>query len=229
MQIKLRPNSKVPAGDSWELGDEEQARQWINQGFNTGTMMKESGLVVADFDAKESGRQFYRKYKSLCSVICETRRGVHFYFSGESQTRGIYENDQKVGDVKASGYCVSVPSVVDGFHYRWIAQGILQPFPDELFPILQRTRNDLRQSIGEDDPVRRLIRAHAWMKQREGKEDGSGRGLQMIKTCRALFEKFGLTEDQVWGLILEYNERCIPPYSEALLRHKIEDSKKGMK
>ena len=118
------------------------------------------------------------------------------------------------------------------WQYRWIAQGELPQFSDyeHLFPREQKRQEVNYQTIDETDPVRRLIRARAWMLLREGGEDGNGRGLRMIKTCRALFAKFGLTEDQVWPLILEFNERaCVPPYTEKQLRHKIHDAQKGLK
>jgi hypothetical protein len=122
---------------------------------------------------------------------------------------------------------VWIGSQIRGKVYRLIRDGPpLQPFPEHLFPIDEKETT--QQPIDENDPVRRLIRARKWILKREGKEDGNGRGLQMIKTCRALRVQVGLTEDQMWPLILEFNERNFPHYTEKQLRHKIEDSKKGL-
>ena len=199
-------------------------------------MMKENKRVVLDFDGlehkggKELAREFYKKYRELCTgPIVETpSEGIHIHMSGETETRKILDaQGREIGDVKASGY-VKWIGTVRGKAYRLLQDGPLQPFSkiEHLFSIPEK-KEDSRQAIDEDDPVRRLIRAREWMKKREGKEDGNGRGLQMIKTCRALFGKFGLSKPAVWPLILEYNERCKLGYTVEDIRHKIEDAFRG--
>lgn len=156
-------------------------------------------------------------------MTVETRRGLHGHFSGETQGSKFDDGDIKTGP---NAYVVYPPSVVDGWHYKFITNGQLLPFPEELFP---RKEAAQKEPINEVDPIRRLIRARAWLAKREPKEDGNGRGLQTIKTCRALFRMFGLTEAEVWALMLEFNEtKCIPPYTMKQLSHKILDSQKGV-
>jgi hypothetical protein len=36
--------------------------------------------------------------------------------------------------------------------------------------------------------------------------------------------EFGLSPDDAWRLLLEYNQRCHPQWSERELRHKLEDA-----
>lgn len=214
MYLELARNSKVPRRKGpWKLSTEPP------QG-NIGLTLE--GRSVVDFDDKEAGRQFYREHPELCTVIVETRRGAHFHFTGETKGRKFESGDIKSGP---TSYVVMPPSVVDGWEYRFVREGELLPFPEELFPIVEKTREVTQNLIS--DPMQNLKRAMAWMKKREGGEDGNGRGLRMIKTCRALFEKFGLTEDQALPLILEFNEReCKPPYTDKELKHKIRDSQK---
>ena len=242
----LAKNSKVPlpGHGSFSLitDDEEIHKKWLQDGFNLGMPLRENHRVVADFDGlnHENGivyaREFYQRYKEIFGepphVIVRTpSNGIHFHFEGISKTRAILDqNGNKIGDVKASGYVLWIRSQVKGNVYRLIQDGALQPFPEELFPrkeVDEKVDVEKTRVVNERDPVRRIVRARAWMKHREGKEDGNGRGLQMIKTCRALFRMFELTEEQVWPLILEYNERCIPPYTLDQLKHKITDSQKG--
>lgn len=226
--LRLTPNAKTPdvlkgkSINSASTDDQSEVERWISQGFNIGLRL--AGITVVDFDNKEAAREFWKKHRDLCTVTVETRRGLHAHFSGQTQGRKFDSGDIKTGP---NSYVIIPPSVVDGWKYRHVTNGELLPFPAELFPIVESTRTAL-QAIDEDDPVRRVIRARAWLAKRDKKEDGNGRGLQTIKTCRALFRMFQLTEEQVWPLILEYNERCcIPPYSENQLRHKILDSQKG--
>lgn len=235
--IRLQPDSKLPPpGVSWKNGvsaDPLIHAKWLDDGNNLGMPPEENNRVVLDFDGvdhqggREVATDFYRKYVDLGTFIVETANdNIHFHFSGKTQTRKVIQNGEIVGDIKGNGYVVWIGSQIQGKFYRLLRDGPLQPFPEHLFPIAEK-ENRKTEPIREDDPIRRLIRAREWMKKREGKEDGNGRGLQMIKTCRALFKMFGLTEEQVWPLILEFNERCIPPYTEKQLRHKIADSQKG--
>ena len=237
--IRLENDSKTPPlGKSWKRGisdDPEEHARWLAEGYNVGLPLEENGRVVLDFDGvnhiggRDLAREFCKKYRDLCTNIVETAAGnIHFHFSGKTKTRKILnENGKEIGDIKGNGYVVWVGSQIQGKFYRLLQEGPLQPFPEHLYPIIEKEDN--RQPIDENDPIRRLKRAMAWMKKREGGEDGNGRGLRMIKTCRALFKKFGLTEDQAMPLILEFNERaCVPPYTDKELRHKLDDAKKGL-
>ncbi len=51
----------------------------------------------------------------------------------------------------------------------------------------------------------------------------SGHDQTFKVACRAI-KGFGLSVDEAWPLLLEYNQRCEPPWSEEELRHKAEDA-----
>lgn len=235
----LAEGSKKPlAGQDWHnriTDDPAMHQRWLAQGMNLGCPLEENDRSVLDFDGvnhrngRELARAFYRRYAELCTFIVETAAGnIHFHYKGSTKTRKIFEVGKEVGDIKGNGYVLWIGSRIRSGVYRLIKDGPLVPFPEHLFPITEREAAR-REPINEDDPVRRLIRARAWLAKREPKEDGNGRGLQTIKTCRALFQMFGLTEEQVWPLLLEYNERCcIPPYTLKQLEHKLTDAQKGL-
>ena len=239
--IPLAHGSKSPlAGEDWHdriSDDPAEHARWLAEGFNVGCPLEENGRSVLDFDGedhiggRELAREFYEKYSQLCTCIVETSAGnIHFHFQGKTKTRKLLnESGKEIGDIKGNGYVLWEGSRIKGKVYRILRDGPLPPVSelDKIYLIIEKENN--RPAIDEDDPMRRLKRAMAWMKKREGGEDGSGRGLRMIKTCRALFKMFGLTEDQALPLILEFNERaCVPPYTEKQLRHKIEDAQKGL-
>lgn len=52
-------------------------------------------------------------------------------------------------------------------------------------------------------------------------KNGSGK---MFFCCCRMFQMFQLSIDQVLPLILEYNARCQPPFSEKEILHKLEDA-----
>lgn len=230
--VKLFPDSKIPVPDENRhriISDDPAVHaEWKKARYNLGLLMAENHRVTLDFDVLECGREFYRKYRDLCTYIVTTTRGVHFRFFGHTQTRKIKVGNDDVGDIKGNGHVVEAGCRVKGKIYTLIRDGPLQPFPEHLFPIPEKEVKTYDQ-IDENDPVRRLMRARAWLKTRDGGEDGNGRGLRMMKTCRALFVKFQLTEDQVWPLILEHNEqKNRPPYTLKQLAHKLKDSQKGL-
>jgi hypothetical protein len=49
-----------------------------------------------------------------------------------------------------------------------------------------------------------------------------GSGATFAVACKLV--KFGLSPDDAWRLLLEYNQRCQPQWSERELRHKLEDA-----
>lgn len=141
--IPLAHNSKKPlAGEDWHVRiseDSAQHAKWLSDGLNVGFAVEENGRSVVDFDDKEAAHQFRKSHSDICTVVVETRRGMHFHFSGRTTTRKFPH-----GDVKGNGYVVFPPSVVDGFAYRLIADGPLQAFPEHLFPPVQATRDGVQ-------------------------------------------------------------------------------------
>lgn len=50
---------------------------------------------------------------------------------------------------------------------------------------------------------------------------GSGGHLATFNVAVALIHGFDLSEDEAWPILLEYNKRCQPPWTEKELRHKL--------
>lgn len=207
-KIPLAHNSKVPlAGQDWHnrmSGDPGVHQRWIEQGLNVGTLLEENGIVVVDFDDKEAGREFFRGHREICTVIVETRRGVHLYFSGKTQTRKFSH-----GDIKGNGYVVAPPSIVDGFPYRWISQGELQPFPENLFP------QPIRQiSRGV---VRNVARYLEKVESKQG-QNGSAGLVRAVAVCR----DGGLSPAEAMAELIRWNQNpqlvCPPWEPEDLAR-----------
>ena len=130
--IPLAHNSKKPlAGSDWHDRSFDNPlihEQWIEKGLNVGILMEENRRVVVDFGEKSAGQEFMRRYPDLATVVVETRRGFHFHFSGKTNTRKFM-----CGDINGNGYVAYPPSIVDGYEYKFLKEGELQPFPDSLF------------------------------------------------------------------------------------------------
>ncbi len=50
---------------------------------------------------------------------------------------------------------------------------------------------------------------------------GSGGHNQTFKVARILTNDFALSFNQAWPFLLSYNQRCLPPWSEHELKHKL--------
>ena len=53
---------------------------------------------------------------------------------------------------------------------------------------------------------------------------GSGGHDALFAVASTLIHGFDLSEHEAWPIVLEYNSRCIPPWSEGQLRHKMADA-----
>ena len=215
--VPLARGSKAPdckKGQDWHdliTDDPVEIDRWKERGLNLGLPLFENQRSVIDFDGtdtidgREAARDFYRRHKPLCTVITESRRGIHFHFSGETKTRKF-----ELGDIKGNGYVVYPESVVSDFRYRLIELGELQPFPEHLFPIEQKqtaTRKEIRNVAAYIKKIHSI----------QG-ENGSAALIRTIARCR----DNGLTEAEATILILEWNEtNAVPPWPHDQLARAI--------
>jgi hypothetical protein len=84
------------------------------------------------------------------------------------------------------------------------------------------------QAGNESDNTRKYVRAMAPAVSGQHGHD------QTFKVACKLIIDFGLTTEKAWPIIEEYNQRCVPPWSEQDLRRKLDQaeqvaSQRGMK
>ena len=64
-------------------------------------------------------------------------------------------------------------------------------------------------------------RARRYVEKMPPAISGSGGHNALFAVARVLIHGFDLPEDDAWQILIEYNARCIPPWSERELRHKL--------
>lgn len=69
-------------------------------------------------------------------------------------------------------------------------------------------------------------RARAYVAKMPVAIQGQGGSDATFAVAKKLIHDFALPEADAWHILLEYNSRCSPPWSEAELRHKLEDASK---
>lgn len=206
--IPLAHDSKQPlAGADWHArisDDPEVQKRWLSEGLNVGLPVAENGRVVVDFDDRSAGQEFMRKHPELCTVIVETRRGIHLYFSGATKTRKFPH-----GDIKGNGYVVAPPSKVGGFQYRFVRSGELQPFPDAMFPPMEATRNGV--SAVTRGAIKNVDAYLARIESRQG-QNGSAGLMRAAYVCRDA----EMSEAEATIALLRWNKgpTVSPPWSD---------------
>jgi bifunctional DNA primase/polymerase-like protein len=223
--LKLFPNSKVPAVakgesiDSATSDDPAEVMRWVKEGYNVGLRLENRTVVDFD-DGKEAARQFVRANQELCSIIVETRRGIHLHFFGSTRPRKFPHGDLKSGK---NAYVVCPPSVVAGFQYAFKRNGDLQPFPEDLFPDVRKmSESVIDPSV---DRLRLITRAMAYGETMEPSVSGQhGHTAAFRFACKMVRQPpngFGLTIEEAWSIALMFNQRCLPPWDEASLQRKL--------
>jgi hypothetical protein len=70
----------------------------------------------------------------------------------------------------------------------------------------------------------RVRRCRAYVHKTPPAVSGEGGHDRTFGVAGVIAVGFDLPEDEAWPLLCEYNQRCDPPWSEAELRHKLEDA-----
>jgi hypothetical protein len=81
-----------------------------------------------------------------------------------------------------------------------------------------------RRGQGMSATLTSVDRARQYVAKIPGAVSGQGGHNQTFSVACYLFNGFGLSESDALALILEYNQRCSPPWSERELRHKVKSA-----
>ena len=222
MKLKrLAHNAKVPPkgdfGDSGVTDDPEIIRRWIAEGYNIGFPLNENKRVALDFDNKDAAREWYRKHKDICTVIVETRRGAHFYFSGHTKTRPFDDGDL----IKSTGHMVYPPSTVDGWTYRLHEFGPLQQFPEHLFPPVPQEATAITRNVRD---ALRYVMAVESIENGSSNREASSRGL--VRAC-AVLRDAGFSELDAMAVLVRWNmqtDKVCPPWEPEELARAISNT-----
>lgn len=80
-----------------------------------------------------------------------------------------------------------------------------------------------------DKGLSALARAAKYLEGVPGAVEGERGDDQTFRTCCVLVNDFGLTESQAWSMLVEWNRRCQPSWSERELQEKLQNAVKYAK
>lgn len=195
-----------------------------NLGIVTGSL---SGITVKDFDDMDLAREYFREHRDrIKTVVLTPRPGVHFYFkySGQRNSQGDKQDLRGEG-----GFVACPPSEIDGRPYRYL-DGFVNVPPSQLceMPEEQSKPKIIQEiPIEEEDRIARVSRAIAYVDKCDPSISGQSGHSALYRVCCKLVRKFELTDSEAWPILLRYNERAVPPWSESDLRRKLKEAQKG--
>jgi len=110
-------------------------------------------------------------------------------------------------------------------------------------PFRSYTVEELRRLIPQREPVKPTVpaephkpvgldvmsRAALYLDKMPGGVAGERGDPQTFRAACALTNDFGLTTDQAWPLLCQWNQKCSPPWDETELREKLDNAEKYAK
>ncbi|MFN7130778.1 MAG: VapE domain-containing protein, partial [Myxococcales bacterium] len=220
--------------------DPDQIFRWwaerptANVGIVTGA---ESGLVVLDVDPKSGGDvtlaeleiQHGRLPDTVEAVTGSRGRHILFRHPGVPVKSSVADLGPGLDTRADGGYIVAAPSMhASGNTYEWEASGEpglveLAELPTWVLAALA-PKQAAPAPAGTVSPESALRRARAWLSVRDPAVEGQGGDRHTFLTAANLVNDFGLAADEAWSLLLDWNARCVPPWSERELRAKLDSA-----
>lgn len=241
--LPIRPNDKTPAGWLVPRGmldattDESKIRSWFpgEPRLNIAIACHPSGLVVVDVDPRNGGAASMRALRDAhgrlprTTVCCTGGGGWHAYFRDPgvplraTLAAGV--------DLKTDGYVVAPPSIhSSGKPYAFAPESTpsrvpLATMPDWLLSLARRPT----YTSPPPAPAAQAgeLRAEAYVDTMPPAISGAGGHSATFAVARKLVQDFGLADGAAWNILLRYNARCEPPWSEAQLRHKLVQARRA--
>lgn len=231
--IPLTPGSKVSRVKWKQYQDappsEIELRHLFADARNNAAVLC-GDLVVVDCDAADV-EEFVVHRCGPTSYRCRTPNGgLHLGYRAPVNTAisNRVKIDGRPIDLRAAGgYAIVPPSVnADGVPYRWENE----PPPLAELPMFHGEWMCETQSFVAFPPpatggtTERIRRARTYLAKVDGAIAGNGGHNRTFRAACVLAQKFGLTYDEAWPLLAEWNLRCEPQWSLTELRHKLMDA-----
>ncbi|MGE0536613.1 MAG: bifunctional DNA primase/polymerase [Pirellulales bacterium] len=192
-----------------------------------------SGIVVVDLDSAEA-IGWAEKNLARSPLVAITRQGEHWYFRhpGIDVAPGtkLHKTDL---DVRGDGSYVVVPPSIhySGHVYGWREEPTTEmlhelPLFDPAWRAeVRRHKAAAKIEPGPADPV---TRAAAYIATIPGAVSGQGGHAATFRVACILVQRFGLSVEQAYPLLLVWNAKCEPNWKPQELRRKLEEALRVM-
>ena len=229
---------KHPMGKQWQTRAPktlDEVRDTFEGHFgNIGVLLQGTDRVLCDFDGPE-GLETLATMEAEGLLLPTMRArtgggGAHLIYQLDSRHDPKAISDRRAGvkfDVKKHGQFVAAPSRHhSGGRYEWTDLRPIALLPDRLFERIRKPLQSVPTPTAET-AGQRVDRARAYVAKMAAAIAGSGGHDATFAVARKLVADFELSEPDAWALLLEYNARCQPTWSEQELKHKLNSAQKA--
>lgn len=235
----LPKHGKMPLKGSRGVYDATTDPEQIHRLFadpHLNVAIRTDNLAVLDVDAKPEGLRWlaeHRRQLHNATLTCRSGGGgFHFYFQRPPDVDLVGVLTKGVNVLRGAGQSVTAPPSihpVTGCVYEWIKSfpTTPQPMPPWLLSLCRRPvititpRGDAR----DVDHATQLERAVKYAQRVEGAIDGSGGHRHTFTFLLKLVGNFpALNFEDLWGILVEWNQTCLPPWHQKELMHKLTDA-----
>lgn len=215
-----------------ELPPVELLREWFRD-TRANVAILTTGMVLFDVDDPELVELVLQHCGPTPHVVRTPRGGTHL---GYRARKGVEMRNQV--DIKGHDIDIRTDGGIEVIFGR-TEDGEYSGLPEGLHAVAElpvarigwtreRKRKEVKQTIEIVDGDFLARRARAWLACVEGAVSGRGGHNATFRVACKLTHPpprgFGLSFEQAWPLILEWNEQCEPPWSERELTHKLSDA-----
>jgi len=239
--VPIRAGTKAAAVDWKEFQerlptDEEIERWWAETRHGIAIICgRVSGVIAVDCDSPEKSRQLHARLPKTDAMTRSSPGKGHLYYriaEGVVIPTRIRLAGMLV-DLKAEGsYCLAAHSIHPdtGRPYERIGSWDMAKVPyfdrswiEAVAPETRRIPERLAEN--DVDVLTRIARARAYLTRLEPAVSGQGGHNRTMYAAGCLVQKFGLTIEQAWPILLEFNDtKCSPKWTARELLHKLESA-----
>jgi hypothetical protein len=194
----------------------------LNVGIVTGPG---SDILVVDIDGPEGAANAKPLNLPPTYTVKTGSGGTHLFYKTPLDLHGGTHKLARRIDVRCHGGMVVAPPSVSGHGLyevaddrelaelpAWIAERLTKPHAVPAAPVPHASRDVGRRVLG-------------YLARCEPAVSGSGGHDKAFGVACGVGPGFGLSPEQAYAVLAaEYNPRCVPPWSEAELRHKVDDA-----
>lgn len=236
--IPLRPGTKtaVVKWKPYQLRSptEDEIAGFFAAGEPNVALVTGNGVVVVDVDDPALVDAVIDHCGDTPQRTLTPRRGTHLWYRMRNGVH--YGNKVKIRgkalDLRCEGAYAVCPwsRSAEGVAYQWLGPVL----PANELPLIkvswlrERKRpQSLPEPIDPGADIGALVRrARAYLATVEGAISGQRGHDRTFRVACILCVRFGLSYEQAWPLLKEWNEHCEPPWADTDLIHKLEDALK---
>jgi hypothetical protein len=195
---------------------------------------RRSRIIVADADGAEA-LTYLQATVPATPLVCRTGKGEHHYFAWPGfEVRPRTRVNGLPLDIRGDGSYIVVPPSqhYSGRRYEWVTPPTVEllrqlpPFDPKWFAeegTGRRSKITVSPVESRLRVVRRAMRYVDRMPPAVSGERGHDALFRVVcKLLRTDPDGFGLTESEALPIIAAYNARCLPPFSDREVDHKIQ-------